>query len=97
MNMDENQLQRNLKEPMKDLIKFLGDQGTDQPEFAVAKIALEHRMQKRLIRPTWILALATIGALFITIIQMARIENKVNFLESELQRALSSTGSVMDS
>lgn len=60
MHMDENQLQRNLKEPMKNLIKILGDQGTKQPEFTVAKIALEHRMQLKTVQSTWILAILSI-------------------------------------
>lgn len=94
--MDENQLQRNLKESMRDLIKFLGDQGTTQPEFTVAKIALEHRMQKRLIRPTWVLTLATIGTLIIAIIQMMRLEDRVNNVENELQKVMANTGSVVD-
>jgi len=88
--MNDNQLQRNLKEPEEDLIKFLGNQGTTQPEFTVAKIALEHRMQKKLIRPTWILAVATIltliATLCITFYQKQTVDDQIQSLRGEIQQ-----------
>lgn len=45
---------------MKNLIKILGDQGTKQTEFTVAKIALEHRMQLKTVQSTWVLAILSI-------------------------------------
>lgn len=65
--MDENQLQRNLKEPIKNLIKILGDHGTKQPEFTVAKIALEHRMQLKTVQSTWTLAILSITVSIISL------------------------------
>lgn len=93
--MDENQLQRDIKRPMKDLIKFLGDQGTGDhkkvnPEHIIAKIALNYRLQKKLITPTWILAFATmqtlIATLCITFYQKQVVEDQIQSLYMEVQQ-----------
>ena len=88
--MSENQLQRDLKKSMSDLIKFLGNQPTNSPEHVIAKIALEHRMQKKLIRPTWILAGATIltllATLIITFYQKQLVDEQIQSLNEEVQQ-----------
>ena len=94
--MDSNLLQRLLRGSKAENIKFLGDQPTGSPEFTVAKAALEHRIQKALIWPNWILALATIGALLITIYQIYNLERKVNDLELKMRQSISASSSGSD-
>lgn len=87
--MSDNLLLRQLKASKRENINFLGNQPTGSPEFIVAKVALDHRLQKDLIRPTWVLAIATIATLIITMLQMYRIEQRVNGIESKLNEVLS--------
>lgn len=90
--MDSNLLQRQLKASKSENIAHLGNQPTGSPEFIMSKIALDYRLQKELIRPTWILALATIVTLAITLLQIYRIEQRINRIEFELNKALNTSG-----
>lgn len=59
----------------------------------MAKIALNHRLQIELIRPTWILAIATIAALGLTLFQMYNLDQRVSQIESKIQNSINASGS----
>jgi len=93
--MNPNLLQRQLKASKNENIEFLGNQPTGSPEFIMAKIALDHKLQTELLRPTWILAIATIATLGVTLFQMYNLEQRLNQIESKIINDVSSSGSVI--